>query len=208
MLRSLNSSINQNLAFKSQFIELFGDPNDRLNGIWPIKSFGDVTVSFDKYRKPVKEGDRKLMQGQYPYYGATGIVDYVNDYKLDGTYLLISEDGKALEFRNYDIAFIASGKIWVNNHAHVVQCKNEIDMVFLMRHFKYMDISHWVTGTDQKKLNKDNLDSIPIMIPPIDLQQRYAVLVEQHDKSKFELKESIANITALMKSLMQQDFSN
>jgi hypothetical protein len=65
------------------------------------------------------------------------------------------------------------------------QCKNEIDMVFLMRHFKYMDISHWVTGTDQKKLNKDNLASIPIMIPPIDLQQRYAVLVEQHDKSKY-----------------------
>ena len=74
---------------------------------------GDLTICFDKYRKPVKEGDRKQMQGAYPYYGATGIVDYVNDYRLDGTYLLVSEDGKALEFRNYDIAFIASGKIWV-----------------------------------------------------------------------------------------------
>jgi len=176
---------------KSQFIELFGDPNDRLHGTWPIKPFREITISFDKYRKPVKEGDRKAMRGQYPYYGATGIVDYVNDYKLEGTFLLISEDGKALEFRNYDIAFIASGKIWVNNHAHVVQCTDDIDMVFLMRHFKYMDISQWVTGTDQKKLNKDNLDSIPIMVPPIALQQQYVAIVQQLDKSKFSVQIAI-----------------
>lgn len=151
---------------------MFGDPNqDTLK--WNTQPFGELTVSFNNTRKPVKEGDRRNMQGPYPYYGATGIADYVNDYRLDGTYLLISEDGKALEFRNYDIAFIASGKIWVNNHAHVVQCKEPLSLIYLQYYFKYLDITDWVSGIDQKKLNRANLDSIPIMVPPEELIDQF-----------------------------------
>ena len=168
----------------SQFIEMFGDPNEELKK-WEMRPLGELTVNFDRSRKPVKDGDRKLMQGPYPYYGATGVVDHVNDYRLDGTYLLISEDGKALEFRNYDIAFIVSGKIWVNNHAHVLQCKDDFNMVFLQYFIKYLDISHWVTGIDQKKLNRENMDTIPIVVPPIVLQNQFAAFVQQVDKSKF-----------------------
>ena len=170
-------------GFKSQFIEMFGEPYSE-NEKWPTEPFGELTNSFNNTRKPVKEGDRRNMQGPYPYYGATGIVDYVNDYKLDGTYLLISEDGKALEFRNYDIAFIATGKIWVNNHAHVVQSKGKVSLEYLQYYFKYLDISDWVSGIDQKKLNRANLDIIPIMVPPEELITQFDEFVRQSDKSK------------------------
>lgn len=191
---------------RAQFVEMFGEPH-MTTAKYSTQPLGELTVNFDKCRKPVKDGDRKLIQGPYPYYGATGIVDYINDYRLDGTYLLISEDGKALEFRNYDIAFIVSGKIWVNNHAHVLQCKDCLNMTFLQRYIKYLDISFWVTGIDQKKLNRENMDTIPIMLPPITLQEKYERLVQQADKSKSELKQAIESINGLIKSLMQQDFS-
>lgn len=189
---------------KSQFIEMFGEPYSE-NEKWPTEPFGELTNSFNNTRKPVKEGDRRNMQGPYPYYGATGIVDYVNDYKLDGTYLLISEDGKALEFRNYDIAFIATGKIWVNNHAHVVQSKGKVSLEYLQYYFKYLDISDWVSGIDQKKLNRANLDIIPIMVPPEELITQFDEFVRQSDKSKFELKQAITDVDNLAKALMQQE---
>ena len=112
-------------------------------------------------------------------------MDYINDYRLDGTYLLISEDGKALEYRNYDIAFIASGRMWVNNHAHVVQASSETSLVFLQYYIKYMDISNWVTGIDQKKLNREHLDTLPVMVPPANLILQFDLFVELLDKSKY-----------------------
>lgn len=193
------------LLVKARFVEMFGDI-DRLNVNWHSEHFKDITVCFDSFRKPVKASDRKLMQGQYPYYGATGIVDYVNDYKLDGEYLLISEDGKSLEFRNKPIAFIAKGKIWVNNHAHVVQCKEKANITYLMFHINYMDISRWVTGIDQKKLNKENLDSIFIAIPPIELQNQFSDFVQQTEKTITSIKKSLIKLETLKKALMQEYF--
>ena len=169
---------------KARFVELFGDTKYAVSR-WGGKIMKDITINLDSKRKPVKESDRAQMQGEYPYYGATGIVDYVNDYRQDGTFLLISEDGKALEFRNKPIAFIASGKIWVNNHAHVQQCCEVCNMVYLMYYINLMDISPWVTGIDQKKLNRENLDSIEIGLPPIELQNQFEQIVHQVDKSKF-----------------------
>lgn len=169
---------------KARFVEMFGDVKYGTER-WGGKPFKDITINLDSKRKPVKDADRKKMQGIYPYYGATGIVDYVNDYRQDGEFLLISEDGKALELRSKPIAFLASGKIWVNNHAHVQQCTDECNMIYLMYHINFMDISIWVTGIDQKKLNRANLDTIPIALPPIELQEQFADFVNQVNKSKF-----------------------
>lgn len=193
------------LLVKARFVEMFGDA-DRLIDRWKKKKFADVTINLDSTRKPVKDSDRKKMQGEYAYYGATGVVDHVNDYRIDGTYLLISEDGKALEFRNKDIAFIASGKIWVNNHAHVLQCTDEINMIFLMSYLNYRDISDWVTGIDQKKLNRANMDKIPVGLPPIELQNQFAAFVEQTDKSKSAVKQVLEKAETLKKALMQEYF--
>ena len=169
---------------KSRFVELFGDIKE-LGIRWGEKAFKEVTYNLDSKRKPVKDADRKKMQGKYPYYGATGIVDHVNEYRQEGVFLLISEDGKALEFRNKPIAFIAEGKIWVNNHAHVQQCKPECNMIYLMYYINLIDISAWVTGIDQKKLNRENLDSIPVALPPVDIQEQFATFVAEVDKSKY-----------------------
>ena len=189
----------------ARFVEMFGDTKLAINK-WGGKPFKEVTINLDSKRKPVKDADRKKMQGEYPYYGATGIVDYVNDYRQEGIFLLISEDGKALEFRNKPIAFIAAGKIWVNNHAHVQQCTDECNMIYLMYLINLMDISQWVTGIDQKKLNRENLDSIPIALPPIELQNQFEILVTQVDKSKEEVQKSLDEAQFLFDSLMQQYF--
>ena len=190
---------------KARFVEMFGDIKNAFER-WNGKSFKEVTINLDSKRKPVKDSDRKQMQGPFPYYGATGIVDYVNDYMQEGTFLLVSEDGKALEFRNKPIAFIASGKIWVNNHAHVQLCTEECNMVYLMYHINMMDVRQWVTGIDQKKLNRENLDSIPIALPPIELQEQFAEFVEQVDKSKVVVKKALDEAQTLFGSLMQEYF--
>lgn len=168
---------------KARFVEMFGDVKYGIER-WGGKPFKDIAINLDSKRKPVKDADRKKMQGIYPYYGATGIVDYVNDYRQDGEFLLISEDGKALELRSKPIAFLASGKIWINNHAHVQQCTDECNIIYLMYHINFMDVSIWVTGIDQKKLNRANLNTIPIALPPIELQKQFADFVKQVDKSK------------------------
>ena len=190
---------------QARFVEMFGDVKYGTER-WGEKPFKDITINLDSKRKPVKEADRKKMQGIYPYYGATGIVDYVNDYRQDGDFLLISEDGKALELRSKPIAFLASGKIWVNNHAHVQQCTDECNMIYLMYHINFMDVSIWVTGIDQKKLNRANLDTIPIALPPIELQEQFADFVNQVTKSKVAVQKALDEAQLLFDSLMQQYF--
>jgi len=190
---------------KARFVEMFGDVKYGSER-WGGKPFKDITINLDSKRKPVKDADRKRMQGIYPYYGATGIVDYINDYRQDGDFLLISEDGKALELRSKPIAFLAPGKIWVNNHAHVQQCTDECNMIYLMYHINFMDISIWVTGIDQKKLNRANLDTIPIALPPIELQEQFAAFVHQVDKSKVVVQKALDEAQLLFDSLMQKYF--
>ena len=190
---------------KARFVEMFGDTKYAFEK-WGGKPFNEITINLDSKRKPVKDTERQKMQGPYPYYGATGVVDYVNDYRQEGTFLLISEDGKALEYRNKPIAFIASGKIWVNNHAHVQQCTEECNMIYLMYLINMMDISQWVTGIDQKKLNRDNLNSILIALPPIELQVQFENIVKQVDKSKVAVQKALDEAQLLFDSLMQEFF--
>jgi type I restriction enzyme, S subunit len=97
---------------------------------WPHRPLSELTDNFDGRRVPVKEADRR--EGPYPYYGASEIVDYVDDYLFDGEYLLIAEDGENLRTRNTPVAFLARGKFWVNNHAHIVRGNGQADTRYLM----------------------------------------------------------------------------
>ncbi|MBC8508219.1 MAG: restriction endonuclease subunit S [Chloroflexi bacterium] len=110
------------------------------------------------------------MQGQYPYYGATGIIDYVNNFLFDGEYLLIGEDGAPF-FLPQDVAFVASGKFWVNNHAHILKCKNENNIHFLKYCLNSVDYVEYITGSTRDKLTQSDLCRIKLPIPSLPEQQ-------------------------------------
>ncbi len=125
----------------------------------------DLCEIHDSKRKPLSALQRAKKQGIYPYYGAQGIIDHLDDYLLDGEYLLVAEDGANLETRNQPIANIAKGKIWVNNHAHVLGSNGKCSLNLLGFILNNMNISPYVTGCAQPKLNQENLRNIEIELP-------------------------------------------
>lgn len=127
------------------------------------KTLSDISHNCDRQRKPVTKGKRET--GRYPYYGASGIVDYVADYIFDGDYLLISEDGANLLARTTPIAFSISGQNWVNNHAHVIQFDTLEMQKYVEIYLNSIDLSKYISGGAQPKLNQDNLNKIPIPVP-------------------------------------------
>ena len=167
---------------KSRFIELFGDPETNPKG-WPRQRLDQICENLDSRRVPITSTDRKA--GNYPYYGASGIVDYVKDYIFDEDILLISEDGANLVMRSTPIAFSVSGKVWVNNHAHVVRFESKATQKYIEICFALTDISGSITGTAQPKLNQAKLNAMMFCVPPIELQEQFATFVEQTDKSKY-----------------------
>ena len=123
----------------------------------------EISENCDRHRKPVTKGKREA--GKYPYYGASGIVDYVSDYIFDGDYLLVSEDGANLLARNTPIAFSISGKNWVNNHAHVLKFDTYELRRYVEIYLNAIDLSKYISGGAQLKLNQENLNKISIPIP-------------------------------------------
>lgn len=190
---------------QSVFLDMFGDPVRNEKG-WEKDTLENVVTNENSKRVPVKQADRDLRQGIYPYYGATGIIDTIDDYKFDGEYLLIAEDGKNLLFRRKNNAFVARGKFWVNNHAHVLSFNGRANLNYLLFFLNQTDLKPFITGIDQFKLNKDNLDRIPILLPPLPLQQKFASIVEQVEQLRVKQRESERELENLFQSLMQRYF--
>lgn len=126
-------------------------------------ALGRLAENLDSMRKPITSGLRE--SGTIPYYGASGIVDYVKDYIFDGDFLLVSEDGANLIARNTPIAFSISGKTWVNNHAHVLKFNTYVERRFVDIYLNSIDLTPYISGAAQPKLNQKNLNSILIPIP-------------------------------------------
>jgi restriction endonuclease S subunit len=124
-------------------------------------------------RKPITQSNR--IMGEIPYYGASGIVDYVKDYLIDETVLLISEDGANLKSRVTPIAFEARGKIWVNNHAHILRFKEVATQKIVELYLNNIDLSEYITGMAQPELSQRNLNKIKIPLPSL-LEQKSLVL--------------------------------
>ena len=151
---------------------------------WRWRTLGELTDNFDSLRVPVKAPDRR--PGQYPYYGASGVVDHVDEYLYDGEYLLIAEDGENLKTRTTPVAFLACGRFWVNNHAHVVRGNIQADTRFLMYALAAADISGYLSGSAMPKLTQASLNRIPLFVPELSEQRRIASILGALD-DKIEL---------------------
>lgn len=163
-------------------------------------SFGDVTDNFDKKRIPLSAAQREKRQGKYRYYGAQGVIDWIDDYIFDGTYLLIAEDGENLKSKKSNIAQLASGKFWVNNHAHVIQCKKGYDIRYLCYLINLTDLSGYITGSAQPKLSQSSMNAIVLPMPKFEIQKEVADFIEKFDK-KIQINEKVND------NLQQQAFA-
>ncbi|EOI5730226.1 restriction endonuclease subunit S [Cronobacter malonaticus] len=130
---------------------------------WELKSFGDVSKCYDKKRIPLSKPQREKKKGEIPYYGATSIMDYVDEYIFDGIYLLLGEDGSVIKENGLPFTQYIWGKSWVNNHAHVLTGSGSVTTEHLMVFIKQENIAAYVTGAVQMKLNQKNMNSIPFI---------------------------------------------
>lgn len=143
---------------------------------WDVVKLGKIVNIHDKKRIPLSKMQRDDMEKIYPYYGANGIIDYVDDYIFDGTYLLMGEDGTVIDEYNYPILNYVSGKIWVNNHAHVITGKN-LSTEFIYVLLSQTKIQNIITGAVQLKINQSNLKSIKVINPPDYILKEYEKII-------------------------------
>jgi type I restriction enzyme S subunit len=177
---------------------------------WVETTVDQLSTNLDSRRVPITKSDRA--SGKYPYYGASGIVDHVAEYIFEGNALLVSEDGANLIMRSTPIAFSASGKYWVNNHAHILKFKNIPTQRFVEFYLGSIKVDDYITGAAQPKLNQKALNSIPIPIPnSIDAQTRVVdsieVLSAETQRLESIYRQKLAALDALKKSLLDQAFT-
>ena len=153
------------------------------------KTLGELAFNHNPKRKPITSGLRE--PGEIPYYGASGIVDYVKDYIFDGDFLLVSEDGANLLARNTPIAFSISGKTWVNNHAHVLSFDTYEERKYIEYYLNSIDLTPYISGAAQPKLNKKNLESIPIPNPTFEGKERIVAILDKFDTLTSSLTEGL-----------------
>ena len=187
---------------KSQFIDMFGEPKNSPDAV----SFETAFTIRDDLRKPINDAVRSEMHtGQlFPYYGANGQVDSINDYLMDCDAICLAEDCGAYGAGEHT-SYIVSGKCWVNNHAHVLIPKECCDIEFANVYFRILDMTEYVTGTTRLKLTQAKMKTLPMILPSLELQREFADFVRQSDKSKFELEQALAELNATYKRIIAEN---
>jgi type I restriction enzyme S subunit len=171
---------------------------------WPFKKLGDIADFLDEKRIPIKELDRAEMHGEYPYYGASGIIDYVNDYIFDGEFILLGEDGANILTRSLPLAFIVTGRIWVNNHAHVIKPRKDVDTKFLTEYLNSISYEIYNTGTAQPKLPQSTCLKIEVICPPLAEQREIAEILGTWDAAIATVERMVAALRERKRGLMQR----
>ena len=170
---------------------------------------GECTINRDNERIPISSEIRKKQQHkQYDYYGASGVIDKVDNYLFDERLLLIGEDGANLLSRSKNNAFFAEGKYWVNNHAHVIDAKPKNILSYIVLVINSIKLDDFITGSAQPKLSQDNLNKIPIPLPPLAEQQRITqevnrlfTLIDQLEEDKAALQQLVSQLKSKILSL-------
>jgi type I restriction enzyme S subunit len=170
---------------------------------WVWASFGDITISRDGERIPVSREERVRRAKVYDYYGASGVIDKIDGFLFDKPLLLIGEDGANLINRSTQIAFIARGKYWVNNHAHVLDGLSEGFLRYVELFINAIDLKPYVTGTAQPKMNQAKMNGIPVALPPLAEQHRIVAKVDELMALCDRLEASLANADETRRRLLE-----
>lgn len=176
-------------------------PEFRGKSEWRIKPLGKICTNYDSRRIPITEKDR--VKGEIPYIGASGVIDYINDFIFDEDLLCVSEDGANLVARTYPIAFSISEKTWVNNHAHVLKFSHKYTQDIVESYLNMINLQDFLTGMAQPKLNRAKLDIIPIPLPEEEEQQKIAGRLSDVDTMITEQSNKVEQLKAHKKGLMQ-----
>jgi len=175
---------------------------------WTWVCFGEIMINRDGERIPVSKEERATKAKLYEYYGASGVIDKIDDYLFDKPLLLIGEDGANLVNRSTPIAFIARGKYWVNNHAHVLDGISEDFLKYIELHINAISLERYVTGSAQPKMNQAKMNTIPIALPPLAEQRRIVAKVAQMtalvDKLDTQLAASLVTATNLVEAAVAE----
>jgi type I restriction enzyme, S subunit len=177
---------------------------------WSWTNLETITSNLDGKRVPVSSEKRESVKGIFPYYGASGIIDHVNDYLFDGNYLLVGEDGANLLARSTPIAFQAAGKFWVNNHAHILSLLGGIPIGYLEHYLNEIDLAKYVTGTAQPKLTQRNMNKIPVPLAPLKEQIEIVTTISRQfsiiDEMKKECLSMLKYSNQLRHSILKTAF--
>jgi type I restriction enzyme S subunit len=173
---------------------------------WAVSRVKNECINLDSLREPISAENRENKQGLYDYYGASGIIDKIDDYNVDDTVLLIGEDGANLRMRNLPLVYKATGKFWVNNHAHILKPKEGRDYDFMAYALEAGDYNDFITGSAQPKLSQANLMAYPIVLPPISEQLVIADYLDEKcaaiDALVAEKEKLVADLEAYKKALI------
>lgn len=176
---------------------------------WELRRVKDVLAFHNTVRVPLSAEERGIMaERTYDYYGASGVIDKVEDYLFDGKYILIAEDGANLLTRSKPLAFLACGKFWVNNHAHILSPRDNGCLDYFVSLLESQDFSLFVTGAAQPKLTMENLGRFQLSVPPVGEQEQIAHYVysqiERFRPVKENIQSQIETLTAYRKSLIHE----
>ena len=192
----------QLLTGKKRLLDESGKP---FEGKWEEVKLKECATCLDNKRVPLNSSQRQEMQGEIPYWGANGIVDYVNEHIFDETIVLLAEDGGYFdEFSHRPIANISYGKSWVNNHAHILKAKNNSLNEWLYYSLVHKNILAFINGGTRAKLNKSDMLLIPINLPPIAEQTKIVGVLGNADQEISLLEKQLADLKQEKKALMQQ----
>ncbi len=173
---------------------------------YDLVKLGDVCEILDSMRVPITASDRKT--GIYPYYGANGIQDYVNDFIFDDELVLLAEDGGNFGSETRPIAYRVSGKCWVNNHAHVLKAKSMLDIDYLCYSIMFYDVSNIISGTTRAKLNQAAMRKMQIPLPPLEVQRKIAETLDAASKLLAMRKKQLAELDKLIQSVFYDMFGD
>ena len=206
---ALNNAINNNLEqqaktlYKDWFFDFSPFSNEgNLPDNWHIGTVGDIIQLHDSKRVPLSGSEREKMEKIYPYYGATSLMDYVDNYLFDGIYLLLGEDGTVVDSLGFPILQYVYGQFWVNNHAHIITGKEGFSVEELYLFFSLTNIKSIVTGAVQQKVSQQNLKKVPAVIPSKEALSAFDDLIQPIFAQIRNLRDENAHLADLRDTIL------